>query len=95
MKNHMAAFQTVIEHLDQQFDGTVIRIPLRTQAQATESEISSRATTTSEVRDVLRNFSSEFGDSGLLFMRNIEKLEVRAEHISIEIKVANGENLRS
>jgi sacsin len=94
IQNHMRAFRTVMEHLDQKLDGTIIRIPLRTQTQAVKSKIQTRETTTSEILDVLRSFASEFGKNGLLFMRNIEKLEIRSASMSIEIKLTDAEALR-
>lgn len=94
MKNHMAAFQTVITHPDQQLECTVIRIPLRTQVQASRSEISERWTTVSEMMEVLQSFASEFGESGLLFMKNIEKLEIGSDEISIKIETTDSEILR-
>jgi sacsin len=96
IQNQMAAFQSVIEHLDRHLEGTVIRIPLRTEAQATKSEISDRETTVSEMLEVLQSFASEFGNNGLLFMRNVEKLEIgSAAGMSIGIEMVDGENLRS
>jgi sacsin len=76
MQSHMAAYKSVMEHLDKPLAGTIIRIPLRTPGQAIRSEISDRATTALEVAEVLKIFASEFGDCGLLFMRNLEKLEL-------------------
>ena len=91
----MSAFQTVMTSLDRKLDGTIIRIPLRTQAQAVKSEISDdRETTASEVLDVLRSFASEFGKSGLLFMRNIERLEIGSASMSVEIKLTDAEAIR-
>jgi sacsin len=90
----MAAFRTVITHLDQQLKGTVIRIPLRTQVHASRSEISERWTTVSEMMEVLQSFASEFGDSGLLFMKNIEKLEIESDDISIRIETTDSKMLR-
>ena len=95
IQNQMAAFQTVMEHLDRHLEGTVIRIPLRTEAQATKSEISDRRTAASEVLDVFQSFASEFGNNGLLFMRNVEKLEIgSASGMSIGIEMADAETLR-
>ena len=95
IQNQMAAFQTVLEHLDRHLEGTVIRIPLRTEAQATKSEISDRGTAASELLDVFQSFASEFGNNGLLFMRNVEKLEIgSASGISIGIEMADAETLR-
>jgi sacsin len=95
MKNHMAAYTSVIKQLDEPFAGTIIRIPLRTREQALKSEISNRTTTVSEVVEVFKIFASEFGDSGLLFMRNIERLELTSDTISIAIEMTDVKNLRS
>ncbi len=95
IKNQMIAYHKVIEHPECKLDGTVIRIPLRTDTQAAKSEISNHTTTASEILDVLKSFALEFGDSGLLFMRNVEKLEIGAPGLSILIEMVDGENIRS
>ena len=94
IKGQMAAFRAVIKHLHQQLDGTAIRIPLRNKAQADKSDISKRVTTVSEVTEVLRSFASEFGGSGLLFMRSVERLEITSTGMSIVIEMADREALR-
>ena len=95
IQNHMAAFQSVMENPAQPFEGTIIRIPLRTQEQAKHSDISNRETTVLEVREVLQKFAAEFGNSGLLFMRNIEKVTVDdTAGISISIDIVDREDLR-
>jgi sacsin len=94
MKKQMAAYHTVIKYLDRRLDGTVIRIPLRTQAHATQSEISKCCTTVSEMIEVLQSFASEFGDSGLLFMKNVEKLQIEFAGISIGIEMIDKEKSR-
>jgi sacsin len=95
IQNHMAAFQSVMENPAQQFEGTIIRIPLRTQEQAMNSDISDRETTVLEVREVLNKFATEFGNSGLLFMRNIAKVAIDSTSgISISIEVVDREDLR-
>jgi len=91
----MAAYQRVMDHVDRPFSGTVIRIPLRHPAQILESNISKRITTVSEMTEVLSKFASEFGDCGLLFMRNVEKLELGAPGLSIEIEMTSRNSLRS
>jgi sacsin len=96
MQNHMQAFETVMERIDQHLEGTAIRIPLRTKAQGTKSEISGRETTVSEILDVFQSFASDFGKNGLLFMRNVEKLEIgSATGTSIGIEMVDRETLRS
>jgi len=95
MQNHMAAYKSIMQHTDRPLAGTVIRIPLRNPEQALKSEISGRVATALEVAEVLKSFSSEFGDSGLLFMRNLEKLELGdTSSIAICIEVG-GESLQS
>lgn len=94
IQNHMSAFKAVMKHLGRPLDGTVIRIPLRNQARASISEISNRETTISELSEVLKKFAAEFGETGLLFMRNIEKLGIRAADISIGIQLTDVDSLR-
>ena len=84
-----------MDHFDRPLDGTIIRIPLRTPTQALKSEISDRTTTASEMAEILRKFASEFADCGLLFMRNVEKLELGSSGMSIVIEMTDGEALRS
>jgi len=95
MKNHMAAFQDVIKYPKQRLNGTVIRIPLRTAAQAIKSQISTRETTVPDLKKVLQSFASEFKDNGLLFMKSVEKLEITANEISISIEIIDGDAVRS
>jgi sacsin len=95
IQNHMSAFKAVMEHLERPLDGTVIRIPLRNQARASESEICpKRETTVSELSEVLESFAVEFGETGLLFMRNIEKLEIKYSDKSITIEMSDLDSLR-
>ncbi|TVY68700.1 Sacsin [Lachnellula suecica] len=96
MQNHMAAYESIMERFDQPFEGTIIRIPLRTSPQALESKISNRATTVSEIADVLQKFAPEFGDCGLLFMRNVQKLEFGSTSTPISSAIEmHGELLQS
>jgi sacsin len=95
MQNHMAAFQTVINDVGEELQATAIRVPLRTPDQAAKSDISNRVTTVSEVSEILRSFASELGDSGLLFMRSIEKIQIRATGVSIDIEMVDGKALCS
>ena len=91
--NQMAAFQSVMDNLTQPLTGTVVRIPLRTRKQADKSEISSKETTVAEIRSVLHKFAANFGDSGLLFMRNVTKLSILSTagmSVSIEMDTEDG-----
>lgn len=96
IQNHMAAFQTVMENPKLPLDGTIIRIPLRTVEQAKKSKISDRHTSVGEVREVLMKFAIEFRDSGLLFLRNIEKLTVESSAgLLIEMEIVDRERISS
>lgn len=95
IKNQMAAFHAILEDPSRLFKGTIIRIPLRTREHASESKISNRETTVSEVREVLEKFGAEFGDSGLLFMRNIERVLIDStSDISISTEIVNSDYVR-
>ncbi|RFU27756.1 hypothetical protein B7463_g8577, partial [Scytalidium lignicola] len=98
MKNQMAAFRKLIDDPTCALDGTVIRIPLRTSIQAAKSEISKRETTVAELQEVLNTFVTEFGNNGLLFMRNIEKLGIEptvGKALDIEVKGLDGSSIKS
>lgn len=95
MQGQMAAFDTIMKDVKNELDGTIIRIPLRTKEQAMISEITERVTTVAEVRDVLEKFAIEFGNNGLLFMRNVEQLIISSTSgVSAEINLTNKETVR-
>lgn len=94
IKNHMKAYQTVMQNPDKHFAGTIIRIPLRTEAQTKEARISALFTPVSEMLEVLQTFASEFGKNGLLFMRNVDKVTIESGSISITIEMLDKMALR-
>lgn len=95
MKNQMSAFSAIFEKIDSAFQGTIIRVPLRTEAQAIQSKICNKATTVSDVEEVVKNFCSEFGTSGLLFMKHVERIRIAIGNtLAFDIKVANAEDVR-
>ncbi|CZT03992.1 uncharacterized protein RAG0_10590 [Rhynchosporium agropyri] len=92
IKNQMGAYQSVMVHLDHPLDGTVIRILLRNASQTLKSDISTLSTTPTEIQEVLRSFSAEFGTYGLLFMRNVTKLAIDSAEMSLTIEmIADGD----
>lgn len=92
----MQAYTSIMDDLKHPLAGTIIRIPLRTKQQATVSEIMENEVTVEEVRKVLADFAMEFGDSGLLFMRNIETLRVETTSgMNTTIHMVNKSTLRS
>jgi sacsin len=96
IQNSMAAFQSVMDDPTKPFDGTIIRIPLRTPEQARKSDISNREPTVMEIHEVLEKFAAEFGNSGLLFMKNILKVSIDSTAgMSIVIEIVGGEDVRT
>jgi hypothetical protein len=91
----MVAFSAITEVFDQPFDGTIIRVPLRTPKQAKTSQICSREASVSEVAKVLQTFVDDFGHTGLLFMKNITRIGiVVGDNAPINIRICNDEQVR-
>ena len=90
----METYKTIIQRVDEPFNGTVIRIPLRNKNQTLKSEISSRFTSASDIEDVLKTFAEEFGKNGLLFMRNVTKLQIVCSSMSLMIEMVDGQNMQ-
>ena len=82
------------------YDGTIIRIPLRTEAQRGQSRILwEKATTTSDVKASFDAFLSKTVE-GLLFVKNIERIEFEVLDGDQAVKygsiiLSNAEELRS
>ena len=53
-------------------DGTVVRIPLRAEAQAQRSRICQRSTRVGEIREVLEGFAVGLGEGYGVFLRGIK-----------------------
>ena len=64
------------------FEGTVIRIPLRTAAQAETSEIIKLAVAPDDILNEFKAFQSEVAES-LLYLKNIEKIEFKLDEQSL------------
>jgi hypothetical protein len=72
-ENQLAVFKLISHNFDEAFDGTVVRIPLRTHDQAMMSEISKLVPTSKDIEDVFSEFQNEVAEA-LLFLKNIEKV---------------------
>ena len=95
MKNQMSAFSAIMKEPDKPFNGTIIRIPLRTESQAKKSEICNRPTKASDIEEVAKKFSSEFGSSGLLFMKNVESIKIEiGDAVPFHMEISNVEDVR-
>ena len=55
-------------------EGTVIRLPLRTEEQGKESKICQRAAKVEDVREVIEKFIEALSDGGLVFLRSVESV---------------------
>jgi sacsin len=73
-KDQLAAFSAFVDSFDGPFEGTIIRIPLRTKEQAEKSEIIDLAITPEDILKEFKAFRNEAADS-LLFLKSIEKVE--------------------
>ncbi|CUS15647.1 unnamed protein product, partial [Tuber aestivum] len=80
MKNQLSAFDSILKTYDTTFDGTIIRLPLRSEAQAIRSEIVEDHLSTSQkdIEDVFQLFTNELVES-LLFLRNLRSITLRID----------------
>jgi sacsin len=80
MKKQLAAFRSIATNFDTEFQGTIIRLPLRTEAQAKRSKIvaDDMFTPEDEIVEVFHKFSGELAES-LLFLRNLRSITLRID----------------
>ena len=80
IKNHLAAFDSVLGSYDTAFEGTIIRLPLRDEDQAKRSKIVEDHVSTSQkdIEDVFQLFTNELVES-LLFLRNLRLITLRID----------------
>ena len=76
--DQMAPFGVGVGDGTGKFEGTIIRIPLRTEEQAKTSEIIPLAMTPEDILNEFKAFQSEVSES-LLFLKNIEKIEFKLD----------------
>ena len=79
IQNHMKTFQAFKIQPSQAFDGTIIRIPLRTKAQAVKSKIVDREVTVHQISEALALLGHEVKQGGLLFLKHVRKMSVRID----------------
>lgn len=61
------------------FDETIIRIPLRTEAQKETSKIAKHAISVDGIKLALEKFGQEIRAGGLLFLKHIRKVIIRVD----------------
>lgn len=78
MRNQLAAFSSITRNFDSKFDGTIIRLPLRTESQAAGSKIlvSGKPTTGKEIIDIFRKFAGELVET-LLFLKSLHTITLQ------------------
>lgn len=80
MRNQLRAFGSILKDFHKPFPGTIIRIPLRTKAQAAKTKIGpvDKHTPPKEVEEVFRTFSEELVKS-LLFLKTLNTITLRID----------------
>ncbi|KAL8785543.1 MAG: hypothetical protein Q9213_003291 [Squamulea squamosa] len=79
MRNHLKTFQRAEVDTSQAVNATVIRIPLRTEAQAKTSKIVSRQATIEEITKALSDLGQEVKEGGTLFLRHVRRVTVKID----------------
>ena len=79
LQNHLKTFKAFSLDTSLPLDGTIIRIPLRTKAQATESKIVQREVTIEHIKEALALLGKEVRQGGLLFLKHVRKMTVRVD----------------
>ncbi|PWW74714.1 hypothetical protein C7212DRAFT_211494 [Tuber magnatum] len=80
MRNQLSAFDSILKSYDTAFEGTIIRLPLRNEAQARRSEIVEDHLSTSQkdIEEVFQLYTNELAES-LLFLRNLRSITLRID----------------
>lgn len=79
MRNQLAVFQEIETDFGHRFDGTIIRLPLRTNDQASRSEVCKKPTTVQNIKEVFSKFKEEILET-LLFLRNVRSITLKIGH---------------
>lgn len=79
LQNHLATFKAFSIDTSVPLDGTIIRIPLRTKEQASESKIVQKEVTVQNIKDALALLGKEVRQGGLLFLKHVRKMRVRVD----------------
>jgi sacsin len=80
MINQLSPFQCLVNDFSRPFEGTIIRLPLRTADQASRSKIvrdlERKSTEIADIKNVFEAFSSEMAEY-LLFLRHISSITLK------------------
>ncbi|KAF8247792.1 hypothetical protein K440DRAFT_550295 [Wilcoxina mikolae CBS 423.85] len=79
MINQLSPFKKIFTDFSRPFEGTIIRLPLRTADQAKTSKIldlDPKPTEIADIKEVFNSFAAEISES-LLFLRNVSSITLR------------------
>ena len=79
LRNHLKTFDAFALDVSKPLDGTIIRIPLRTKAQARESKIVQKEVTVPDIESALAALGREVREGGLLFLKHVRQMLVRID----------------
>lgn len=97
LQNHLETFQLFDLDTSKEIDLTIIRIPLRTVAQAATSEIVKQEVRLDDIKKALEQFGQEMKEGGLLFLKYIRKITLRIDNdlvASIQVLENNSTDLK-
>lgn len=90
MGNQLEAFSQINNVWSAPFDGTIIRIPLRTKSQAAKSDIRRVETTIEDVMKSMDGFAAEMGLNALLFLKSVQRIVLTLNQKQLhEVKILN------
>ncbi|KAL8802700.1 MAG: hypothetical protein Q9182_003658 [Xanthomendoza sp. 2 TL-2023] len=79
LQNHLKTFQRAKIDTSQAVNATIIRIPLRTVAQAERSKIVNRQATVEEITKALYDLGHEIREGGMLFLRHVRRVAAQID----------------
>ena len=80
IQNHLKTFRAFDLDYTRSNNETIIRIPLRTQQQASTSKIFQQEISIQNIKDALEDFGQEIQEGGLLFLKHVRKIIIRFNH---------------
>ncbi len=80
IQNHLNTFRAFDLDYTLSNNETIIRIPLRTQQQASTSKIFQQEISIQNIKDALEDFRQEIQEGGLLFLKHVRKIIIRFDH---------------
>ena len=79
LQNHLKTFGTFDVDTSRDLAQTIIRVPLRTAAQAARSKIVNRQIAVEEIKVAIEQFAEEMKEGGLLFLKHIRTVILRID----------------